>query len=155
MPLDASGLEGALAGLFAAPPVVMAGEEADPTATAAACAQEWADALQAYAAGIVPASSTVAAAAATLSGALAGAFSGGSAAGPFDAAVLAFATTVGGGMAGFTGTPPPAPLGVASLLGTMHTDSAVAAASWATHIDTWMRTGQATPVPSGSPNAWA
>lgn len=155
MPLNPAGLQSALTSLFASPPVVMAGEEADPAATRAACAQQWASALQSYASGIVPASSTVAAAATALSSALSGAFASSSAAAPFDAALLAFATTVGSGMAGFTPIPPPTPLGIATLLGTMQTNHAVAAAAWASHIDTWMRTGTAAPLPSGPPAPWS
>lgn len=155
MPLNPAGLQSALAGFFAAPPLVMAGDDVDVSGSRAACAQEWATALQSYAAAIVPASSTVAAAAAALSGALAGAFASPNAAAPFDAALLTFATTVGGGMAGFTPVPPAAPLGIATLLGTTQASHAAAAAAWASHIDAWMRTGTAAPLPAGPPAPWA
>lgn len=155
MPLDVGGLQSDLASFFADPHVVLVGEELDVTASRAACAQEWASCMQSYAAAIVPASTTVAAAAATLSSALAGAFAAPSAATPVDAAFLAFATTVGSGMAGFTPVPPPAPLGIASLLAVTRDTHAEAAAAFASHIDTWMRTGTATPLPSGSPVNWS
>lgn len=155
MPLDKPGLQSALATFFADPPIVVVGDEVDVTASRAACAQEWADALQSYAAGIVPASSTVAAAATTLAGALATAFASPSAATPFDVAITAFATTVGSGMAGFTPVPPPAPLGIAAQLAVTQSTHAAAAAAFATKIDTWMRTGTATPLPSGSPVNWS
>jgi hypothetical protein len=133
MPLDPSGLQSALESVFAEPP-----------ATAVECAQAWADAVQAYASGIVPASTTVAAAAATMVGALQSAFGSPSAAAPFDAAFLAFATTVAAGqLPTFTGVPPPAPLGVASLLALTQPTHAAAAAAFATLIDTWMKTGTA------------
>lgn len=155
MPLNVAGLQSDLGSFFADPPLVMIDTEVDFTASREACAQEWADAMQAYAAAIVPASTTVAAAAATLSSALAGAFALPSAAAAFDAAFLAFATTVGGGMAGFTPVPPPAPLGIATLLGTTQATHGAAAAAFATKIDTWMRTGTATPLPSGPPVNWS
>ena len=155
MALNIAGLQSDLATFFGDPPVVFAGEDVDPTASRAACAQEWADAAQSWAAAIVPASTTVAAAATTLSGALASAFALADASTAFDAAFLAFATTVGGGMAGFTPVPPPAPLGVSTLLATTQSTHAAAASAFATKIDTWMRTGTATPLPSGSPVNWS
>lgn len=155
MPLNPAGLQSDLGAFFADPHIILVDDEVDVTGSRAACAQEWADAMQAYATGIIPASSTVAAAAATLSGALSSAFALPSAATAFDTAFLAFATTVGGGMAGFTPVPPPAPLGIATLLGTTQATHGAAAAAFATKIDTWMRTGTATPLPSGAPVNWS
>lgn len=155
MPLNTAGLQSDLGVFFADPHIIVVDDEVDVAGSRAACAQEWADAMQAYAAAIVPASTTVAAAAATLSTALAGAFALPSAATAFDTAFLAFATTVGGGMAGFTPVPPPAPLGIATLLGTTQATHGAAAAAFATKIDTWMRTGTATPLPSGAPVNWS
>lgn len=118
---------------------------ADPPATAAQCAQTWADAVQAYATGIVPPSATVAAAAATLASALVAPFGSSDAAAGMEGAFSAFAVTVGGGMAGYTAIPPPAPVGFSTQF---------AGAKPATHkeagqqigalIDGWMRTGTAT-----------
>ena len=134
MPLVLAALQSDLEALFAAPP-----------ATIAQCAQAWADATSSYASAIVPPSTTVAAAGATLSTALAAAFALPSAAAAMDAAFLAFATAVGLGMAGYTPVPPPAPLGVAAqIAGPKPTTHAAAATAFATLIDTWMRTGTAT-----------
>lgn len=136
MPLNPASLQSSLASLFASPP-----------GTRAQCAQAWADAINGYAASIVPASTTVAAAVATLSSSLASAFAAPSAAAPFDAAFAAFAVTVAGGMLpAFAGVPPPAPLNVAAQLGIIQPTHAAAAAAWAAMIDAWFRTGTATLV---------
>lgn len=133
MPLDPASLQSSLESLFANPP-----------AAGADCAQAWADAINGYAAGIVPASTTVAAAASTLASSLASAFSSPSAASAFDAAFTAFATTVAAGMLPtFTGTPPPAPLNIAAQLAIPQNTHAAAAAAFATLIDAWFRTGSA------------
>lgn len=133
MPLNPASLQSALASLYAAPP-----------GTRAACAQAWADAINGYAAALVPASTTLAAGVATLASALASAFGSPSAAAPFDAAFTALATTLAAGMLPtFTGVPPPAPLNVAAQLGTNQPTHAAAAAAWASLIDTWFRTGTA------------
>lgn len=145
MPLNPASLQSSLETLFAEPPP-----------TAAECAQAWADAVQAYAAGIVPASTTVAAAAATMAGALTSAFNSPSAAAAFDAAFLAFATTVAAGMLpAFAGVPPAAPLGVAAQLASTQPTHAAAAAAFASLIDLWMKTGTATLVaPPNTPVTW-
>lgn len=129
---------------------------ADPPDTAAGCAQAWADAMETYAAGIVPASTTVSAAAAALAAALTGAFEARPAAALLETAFLTFATTVGGGMAGFTPTPPPGPVGfVALFAGPNATTHAAGAAAMSGIIDTWMRTGTATPSGGGPAVAWS
>ena len=155
MPLDAAGLETDLAAFFANPPITIVDDVVDVTTSRADCAQEWADAMQAYAAAIVPASTGVAAAAAVLKTSLATAFALESAAGSVSAAFATFAASVGSGMAGFTAVPPPGSLGVVALLATPQSTHAAAAAAWATQIDTWMKTGTATPIPSGSPANWS
>src|SRR5262245_65312955 len=133
MPLNPASLQSDLQSLFSNPP-----------AAAADCAQAWADAIQGYAASIIPASTTVAAAASALAGALASAFATPSAASAFDAAFAAAAVTIAGGMLPtFTGVPPVAPLNVASLLGSPQPTHAAAAALFASLIDTWFRTGTA------------
>jgi hypothetical protein len=87
----------------------------------------------------VPPSTTVASAAATLASSLASA-----AAAPFDAAFASFAAAVALGQAPtFTGVPPAAPLGIASLLALMQPTHAAAAAAFASLIDTWTKTGTA------------
>lgn len=146
MPLLSSALESGLEAVASSPPESI--NEA---------AQAWADAMQSYVAGIVPPSTTVTAAAATLLSALAGAFT----ARPDGAALMelaftAFATTVGGGMAGFVATPPAGPVGFATLFaGASPPTHAAAAAAMAGAIDTWMLTGTATPSGGGPPVAWS
>lgn len=145
MPLNPSSLQSSLEALFSAPPP-----------TAAECAQEWADAIQSYAASIVPASTTVAAGAAAMVGALTSAFGSPSAAAGFDAAFTSFAATVATGMLpAFAGVPPAAPLSVASLLAGSQPTHAAAAAAFTSLIDAWMKTGTATLVaPPNTPVTW-
>lgn len=136
MPLNPSGLQSSLESLFASPPMM-----------AAQCAQAWADAAGSYGAGIIPASTTVSAAAAALAAALQSAFGSAPAAPAFDAAFMSFAVTVAAGMLPtFAGIPPPAPLGIATLLVSPQPTHAAAAAAFAALIDAWMKTGTATLV---------
>jgi hypothetical protein len=89
MSVDPTGLRADLLTLFQSPP-----------ASIALCATDWADAIGAYAADVVPISTIVAAAQATLETATAAAFAlpyPGSAT-ALDAAYIAFAATVFGGM---------------------------------------------------------
>ena len=150
MPLDPSGLEDDLEELAQS-----------PGATIADCAQQWANAMQGYASGVVPASTQVAAAAATLQGALASAFASVDAAttaAAMEASFLAFATTVGAGMApAFVATPPPSPVGFAARFSAIPKPAthAAAAASFGGAIDAWMRTGTATPSVGGAPVLWS
>jgi len=131
MALNPASLQSSLLSLFSNPP-----------ASRAACAQAWADAIQAYAVAIVPPSSTVAAACATLKTALESAFALPSAAAAIDAAFTACGVAIAGGMVfPFLSNPPPAPLGIATLLATTRPTAAVAAAAFTTLIDTWFRTG--------------
>lgn len=133
MPLNPAGLQSDLEAFF----------EASPD-TDAACGQAWADAVEAYASGLVPPSTAVTSAAASLASSLTSAFAAPSAAAPFDAAFTSFAAAVAAGQAPtFTGVPPPAPLGIASLLGGTQPTHAAAAAAFASLIDAWMRTGSA------------
>lgn len=133
MPLNPASLQSALETLFAEPPM-----------TAAECAQAWADAVGDYASGIIPASTTVPAATTALMAALQAAFESPSAPTDFDLAFTAFAATVGAGMLpAFSAVPPAAPLGVATLLATSSPTHAVAAASFASLIDVWFKTGTA------------
>ncbi len=134
MPLAPATLETQLGQLFAAPPP-----------TSAACAQAWAAAVQAYAAAIVPASATVTAAAATLASALSAAFQTPAAAPGMETAFAAFAATVGGGMAGYAPTPPPAPVGFATqFAGPFPATHADAASQVADLIHAWLTTGTGT-----------
>lgn len=148
MPLNAPGLQDDLESEFA-----------DPPATHPECAQAWADAVGSYASSVVPASTLVTAAKATLATALAAAFSGvdaASTAASMESAFTAFATTVGGGMApAFVAIPPPAPVGFAALFAPpFPVTHAAAAAGYASAIDTWMRTATATPSGGGAPVPW-
>lgn len=133
MPLNPTSLQSSLASLFSNPPPSGAG-----------CAQAWANAVNGYAASVVPASTTVAAGAAALTSALAAAFSSPVAAPAFDAAFAAFAVTVAAGMLPtFTGVPPPAPLNIAAQLAVNQPTHAGAAAAFAALLDAWFRTGTA------------
>lgn len=145
MALDDSGLESDLEDLFG-----------DPPATIAACAAAWADAIEQYASGVVPASTTVTTAAATLETALVSAFgSSGGAAALMETAFATFAASVGGGMAGFVPTPPPDLVGFALLGAEQPETHADAAGDWAEAIHAWMTTGTATPSIGGSPVTWS
>jgi len=131
LPLNPSSLQSALDALFSNPPPTRAG-----------CAQAWADAIQGYAIAIVPPSSTVAAACATLKTALESAFALPNAAAAFDAAFTACAAAIASGMvAPFLSTPPPAPLGIAAQLAVIQSTHAAAAAAFTSRIDLWFRTG--------------
>lgn len=128
-----------------------------PGSTIADCAKQWSDAVQAYAVGIVPPSTTVAVAAGALQGQLTSAFATLAAAPLMDQAFTAFALAVGGGMApAFVAVPPPAPLGFATLFAEPYPSTAEAFAErMGTAIDLWMRTGTATPSIGGSPVPWS
>lgn len=145
MPLDASGLQSDLEDLSVSPAADING-----------CAQQWADAMKAYASSIVPASTTVTAAATTLKGALTTAFAATAAAPGMETAFKAFATAIGTGMApAFTATPPAGSVGFAAQFASAFPAThALAATAVAGIIDTWMKTGTATPSAGGSPVAW-
>jgi len=146
MALDPDGLEADLASLAAS-----------GFGDTASAAQAWADAVESYAAAIIPASTTVSTAAATLKGALQTAFDSGAAAGGMETAFASFASTVGTGMApSFTATPPPGEVGFASQFAGTHPEThAAAGAQVASLIDAWMKTGTATPSAGGSPVNWS
>jgi hypothetical protein len=129
----------------------------DPPDGHPAAAQPWADAVESYAGSIVPASSTVAAAAATLKAALAAAFATTNAAAAMETAFAAFAVTVGGGMTGFTPTPPAGAVGFAAQFsGPKPADHATAADQVSTLIDVWLKTGTAQLIaPPHTVSNWA
>lgn len=133
MPLDASALSSGLVSLFSSPP-----------SSAAGCAGQWASAVQSWAAGIVPASAAVSGAVSTLQGALASAFATPNCAPAMESAFSAFAITVGGGMAGYAPTPPPAPVGFATQFLSKPATASAAASAIASIIDVWMKTGLST-----------
>jgi hypothetical protein len=128
-------------------------------ATIAAAAAAWAGAVGAYAAGVVPASTTVAAAQAALQTALASAFAQRpSAAGAMETAFAAFALTISGGMAGagFTATPPAGEVGFADLFDPPTDDAEQAAEDLANAIHAWMTTGSAALIaPPNTVSPWA
>ena len=112
-----------------------------------------------YTSSIVPPSTTVAAAQGTLQTALASAFAAPNAAPAMESAFTTFATSVGLGMAGagFASTPPPGPVGFATLFsGPKPETHSAAALQISNAIDAWMRTGIATLVaPPNTPQPWA
>lgn len=121
------------------------------------CANQWASAVEAYAAAIVPPSLAISTAAQALAGALASAFAKPDAIPDMESAFTQFATAVAAGMLPtYTGTPPAGPVGFAP-----HFESAapathaVAASDIASLIDTWMKTGTAVLVaPPNTPLTW-
>jgi hypothetical protein len=147
MPLNTPGLQSSIQSLMD-----------DPGASAAECAQSWASLIGSYAAGVIPASVSVAAAQTALQAALLSAFTSAPGAGAalFDAALTAFGAAVGTGMApAFVAVPPPAPAGFATQAGASPPQDATAAVTvLASLIDTWMRTGTATPSVGGPPVIW-
>jgi len=131
---------------------------ANPPDSVLLCAQAWADAMKTYAAGSIPASTTVEAAAAALTSALTSAFGSPSAGPAMDVAFTTFATTVGTGMAaaGFAAVPPATPIGFASQFsGPKPETHDQAASQYASLIDAWFRTGIATLIaPPNTPTPW-
>lgn len=160
MALVKATLEAELLDFFAAPPVVMAGSNVDYAASRSACAQKWADAMQAYLSSpgslLTPASTSITTALATFKSSLASAFATTSAASLVDAAFATLAATIGSGMApAFVATPPAGNPGFASNITTTEASHALAAASWAERIDAWLKTGTATPAGGGAAVPWA
>lgn len=145
MPLNPTQLKADLQSLFAA-----------GAGTEAAAASAWASAMGTYATAIVPASTAVAAASAAMVGGLSGFNVAGAAAGKLEAAFATFAASVGTGMApAFVATPPAGIVGFASLFGSTYATHNAAATAIGNAIDSWMRTGTATPSGGGSPIAWS
>lgn len=146
MPLLIAALESGLEAVAASPPE-----------TSAECADLWAAAVQAWAAGIVPPSTTVTAAAEALAGSLAVAFATTAAAPLMETAFATFAASVGGGMAGYVPTPPVAPVGFATEFAEPFPEThSEAAANVANLVDSWMRTGLSTlAAPPGTVVPWS
>jgi hypothetical protein len=131
---------------------------ASPSDTAAGSAGQWADAVKGYASAVVPLSTAVDAAAATLEGALTSAFSAPEAAPLMETAFAAFAASVGVGMLpAFAAVPPAGPVGFASqFAGPAPATHAQAASAVAGLIDAWMKTGTATLVaPPNTQTSWS
>lgn len=129
----------------------------------AEAAGQWADAMESYATGVVPAlaAGVMDAAKATLVTALTSAFANTSAsatATAMETAYLAFATTMAAGMApAFVGTPPPGLVGFLALMSVNKDTKAEFAEDWDAAIDAWMRTGlaQAAGGPPPPPILWS
>jgi|SRR5687767_1305186 len=149
-----------LAALTTTPGLPGAGEAQYPDTTAA-CAHAWADAVHAFAQGIVPLSGAVAIAAGALEVALVGAFLAASptaVVNALEAAFAQFAITVGGGMAGYAPTPPPGLIGFSMLFTPPFPETRQEGVNRvANAIDTWMRTGSATLIgpPAGPVVLWS
>ena len=146
-----------LSALTSTPGLPGAGERDYPS-TLADAARQWAAAVGAYAAGIAPPTTALAAAESALEAQLATAFAAphpGSLS-QVEAAFTAFAAALALGMApAFVGTPPPGPVGFATLTGAPQT-RAEGTLAVATLIDTWFRTGLAAPVlPPSTPIPWS
>lgn len=158
MPLDTAGLQSDLQDLCESPPVALNPDgTANHAAMRTACSNEWGAIMESYASGIIPASTTVSSAAATLAAAMEAAFAMPDplAIPAVEAAFLAFATTLGTGMApAFTATPPPAPPPFAAFMAVPKPTHAAAAVALTAVIDTWMKSGTATPSGGGSTVNW-
>lgn len=123
--------------------------------SAAEAAELWATAIGSYASGVVPPSATVSAAQGVLQTALAAAFVTPAAAPLMEVAFLAFGASVGLGMApAFIAVPPAAPVGFVPFMLVMKPSRAAAMAQLAGLIDTWMKTGTATPALGGPVVQW-
>ena len=144
-----------LAALTTTPGLPGAGSKPYPSSVMTA-AQEWAAAMKAYVAAMVPPSTAVDAAATALEGALIAAFSMKPAAPSLEAAFAAFAATLSGGMAPAVPVVPPAPVGFADLfLMPPAATSLEGIARVAGKIDIWMRTGTAVFPPATAALIWA
>jgi hypothetical protein len=129
-------------------------------ATYAIAAEKWAEAMQTYVAFIVPAATplSIATAGVALEIELEVAFATEDAASAMETAFLNFATTVGSGMAPpFIATPPPNPVGFATLFAASPPPAthAEGAQDFTDAIDAWMKTGTAVPSGGGPPVFWS
>ncbi len=132
MPLATSQLKSDLATLAAS-----------PGASPGLAAAKWADAMEAYAANVVPPSTAVVAAADALETALETAFATPAAAPGMELAFTAFGAAIAAGMPPGA-TAPPGPVGFAAQFAGPHpTTHADAGDQVGTIIDVWMRTGTA------------
>jgi hypothetical protein len=127
----------------------------DPPESQADAAEKWATAIVDYATPVIPASTTVAGGKSALQSSLETAFGSPAAAPGMEAAFTSFGATIGGGMAGFVAVPPPGPVGFAALFAGTTDDTQEAADNMADAIDTWMKTGTATPVGGGPLVNWS
>lgn len=120
--------------------------------------QKWAAAVDAYASKVIPASIAAAIAKTAMAGAMAGASAPGAGTAAIPAAFAAYAATLGGGMApAFVAVPPPAPLSLdpAFAVGMSGGSASAVISQIVTIVDTWFRTGTATPALGGPPVPWS
>lgn len=142
MALNPTGAKTTLGNLFANP----VGDEASARSS-------WKSAIQTLTAAVVPASTTVAAAAATFETAITGFNAPSAAQASLEAALVTFAATVGTGMApAFVATPPVAPVGLSFPTEDNAQDAADAIIDT---INTWLKTGTAVPSGGGPPVNWS
>lgn len=142
MPLVSATLANALESLFDEPPLPVT-----------SCAGPWADGMEAYAAAVVPPSTTVGTAAVAFESALATMDQADQAQTVIQTALTAFATAVALGMQpAFTGVPPASSWSY-SFSNTI--SASEAAQGIASSIDTWMKTGTATNNVLGISTTWS
>ena len=131
----------------------------DPPATTTLCAAAWADAVRGYVAALTPppTPASITAAIAALESALLSAFGTTAAAPPMEAAFTALGAALCTGMApAFTATPPPGPVGFASLfVPPFPSTHSAAAQAMANAIHAWLTTGTAVPAAGGAAVPWA
>jgi hypothetical protein len=126
-------------------------------------ATKWAAAVASYASGIAPVTTTGAAAQAALQAGLSGMSAPGAGIAIMNAAFASWGTIIAGGMAPtMVGTPPPLLLAVtAPTLLTLFANGVAGASAFSqcttlsALINTWVRTGTATPSGGGSPVPWS
>lgn len=138
MPLNTTALNAGLLQLFSSPPDTTNG-----------CAAAWAQAMEDYAVGIFPPSTTVSAAATALEAELLTVFQSNDSKDMLplmETAFANFATLVGTGMAAanWAAVPPPGDIGFSAYCDITIATHAEAAADFTTRINAWMITGTAT-----------
>lgn len=111
-------------------------------------ANKWADVADALLQAVIPPSTTAAAGKAAFIGVLSAVDSNAPVgAALLEAAFLAYAAALGGGMAPlYTGAPPPAPIGLAGLFASTSDDADMVATSMAGMLVGWAHTGIATMI---------
>jgi len=119
--------------------------------------EKWANAIDIYAGvNVVPFSTTATAAKTAIKTAFAGITTPNLAEAQIVAGFTAYASALALGMAGFASVPPPLALDLkpVSVLGFGGANSSTCLDLAVTIIETWFKTGVATPLPSGTPINW-
>ena len=130
----------------------------DPPGDSSEAANLWGSAVGSYGSAVTPATVTGSDAQAALTGALVAAFADPNvdAAPAMETAFTAYGAAIGGGMApAFVAVPPAGPVGWASLFENTTDNTSQAANDVADAVDTWMKTGTATPSAGGAPVNWS